>query len=248
MLLQIPLWAFVLGLTIFGAIWGSFACALCSRWPDGESVVSGRSRCDHCSATLRSTELVPIFSYLLQSGKCRRCGGSIGRATLLVELACAAIGAASAALLPGMAAIAVATFCWLLVPLAILDWRHLWLPDRLIAALAIGGLLLGHWLAGFALVDRLIGAAIGFLALELLRLGFARLRGIEGMGKGDPKLLGAIGLWLGWPFLPAILLLASAIGLGHYLFAAKLQGTKDLRFPLGSYMALGTILSLIATT
>jgi leader peptidase (prepilin peptidase) / N-methyltransferase len=242
LLLQLPLSAVVAALAVLGAIWGSFAAALCSRWPNGEGVVSGRSRCDHCHKTLGVAELVPIVSYLLQRGRCRHCQASIGQETFITELVCAALGAASALLLPGASGVAAALFCWLIVPLAILDWLHLWLPDPLILLLAVGGLLFGEMLAGTELLHRLIGCLAGWFVLEALRIGFAKLRGVEGMGKGDPKLLGAIGLWLGWALLPTTVLLASAIGLGHYLVGSKAGSDRNTAFPLGSYLAIGATL------
>lgn len=224
---------------ILGAIFGSFIAALVSRWPDDRSIVGGRSRCDSCGAVLRPWQLVPVFSYIALRGQCAGCRAAIGHGTLAMELIAAAIGALAMALHPGWAGVAIAMFGWLLLPLAWLDARHFWLPHPLTAALAAGGLITG--LAGLApdWTNRLIGAGAGFGMLWAVALAYRRLRGREGLGGGDPLLLGAIGLWLGWQALPMVLLIASGAGLGVALVLQQrgvaLSGAT--RFPLGTLMA-----------
>lgn len=234
-------------LTVLGAIWGSFVAALCQRWPNGKSIVAGRSRCDHCQQPLRGYELVPILSYLFQHGKCWRCAAPIGRDSLIAELFCASFGLLCAALFPLPSAVAVATLGWVLVPLILLDWRHYWLPDNLVIVVAAIGLVGGGFLPSEpSLADRAIGGAAGFAVLQLLRTGYSRLRGIEAMGAGDPKLLGAIGLWVGWQFLPLVLLISSALGLVHFLILYRHSDALKQHFPLGSYFGFaGIVLSLM---
>ncbi len=149
-------------------------------------------------------------------------------------------------LLPPIQAIGAAVFGWLLLPLIILDFRHFWLPDRLIIVLAIAGLLAGPLLnPSITWFDRGAGLLAGFAILEAIRSGFKRWRGYEGMGAGDPKLFGALGLWLGWQALPAVLLGASAIGLGlTFLKRSALNETSNF-LPFGSY--LGAAAYLITT-
>ncbi|HUE78651.1 MAG TPA: A24 family peptidase [Sphingomicrobium sp.] len=198
---------------LIGAIVGSFIATLCIRWPRGEQATAGRSKCDGCGRPLAAFELVPIASGLLARGKCRTCGAPIDPFHMKVELAAAAIGATALAIAPDLRGAALALFCWLLLAPAILDARHHWLPDRLTAALAIAGLAAGGLLSGVPLLHRLIGGVAGFCFLALLAIGYRRARGREGLGAGDAKLLGAIGLWTGWAALPAILLIASVTGL-----------------------------------
>lgn len=230
-------------LTALGAIWGSFVAALCQRWPEGESIVSGRSHCDHCQLPLRCYELVPILSYVLQRGKCRRCAAPIGRDSLFTELFCASFGLFCVALFPLPSAIAMAVLGWVLLPLILLDWRHYWLPDHLVIVVAVTGLVGGGFLPTEpSLADRAIGGVVGFGALQLLRVVYSRLRGIEAMGAGDPKLCGAIGLWVGWQSLPLAMLLASTIGLAHFLVRYRNTDALKQHFPLGSYFGVATIL------
>ncbi len=230
-------------LTVLGAIWGSFVAALCQRWPKGESIITGRSRCDHCQLPLRVYELVPILSYVIQRGKCRRCDAAIGRDSLFTELFCASLGLLCATLFPLPGAVAVAVLGWALLPLILLDWRHYWLPDNLVIVVAVTGLIGGGFLPTEpSLADRAIGGVAGFAVLQMLRLGYSRLRGIEAMGAGDPKLLGAIGLWVGWQSLPMVLLLASALGLTHFLTGFRNSNALKQHLPLGSYFGAATIL------
>ena len=118
--------------------------------------------------------------------------------------------------------------------------RDFWLPDPLTLTLALAGVAAGVMDIEPRLVDRLIGGIAGFAALWLVGFTYTRLRGREWLGGGDPKLLGAIGLWLGWRMLPAVLLLAALTGLALVLVgmvrgrAAKL----DDRAPFGALLAI----------
>jgi len=216
-----------------GAIVGSFLATLVVRLPRGEQAVTGRSRCDHCERELRPLELIPLLSRLWLRGKCPACGGRIDPVHWQVETSAAAIGALSLGLAPEAAGLALALLGWLLLPLAWLDWRHFWLPDRLVLPLAIGGVALGGFF-GVSLIDRLVGGLAGWGVLTMLLLGYRRLRGREGLGQGDPKLLGAIGLWLGWMPLAPALALAATLGLA----VALARGLKRAdALPFGTMLA-----------
>lgn len=220
---------------VAGAIAGSYIATLCLRWPRGAQASTGRSRCDGCGKALSPLELVPVASALASRGKCRSCGAKIDPFHWQVELAAAAIGAAALLVSPDPNGGALALLGWLLLPLAILDARHFWLPDRLTGALAAGGLVAGDLLSGVPLVHRLIGGAAGYCALALLAALYRRLRSREGLGGGDAKLLGAIGLWTGWAALPAILVVASLLGLA--LAALRRHGPSDA-------VAFGTLIAI----
>jgi leader peptidase (prepilin peptidase)/N-methyltransferase len=133
-----------------------------------------------------------------------------------------------------------ACFGWWLLLIAALDLEHQWLPDRLTLPLIPLGLA-AAW-AGFGppLADRAAGAALGWAALALIAFGYQRVRGRDGMGGGDPKLMGAVGAWAGAWNLPAILLGAGLIGLALVL-AMRLKGEEvsaTTRLPLGTLIAL----------
>jgi leader peptidase (prepilin peptidase)/N-methyltransferase len=207
---------------LLGAVAGSFIATLVLRWPAGRSIL-GRSRCDACARVLGPRDLVPLLSALIVRGRCRRCGAPIDRFHARVEWGAALLGGVALALMPGAAGWLWALFGWLLLPLALLDARHFWLPDRLTLLLAVVGLLLAGPLMGTRLPDRWIAALAGGLALALLAWVWRR-RGREGMGGGDPKLVAAIGAWIGWQALPLMLLLASLGGIGWALVAQNKEG------------------------
>jgi leader peptidase (prepilin peptidase)/N-methyltransferase len=228
-----------------GLIAGSFLGAIVTRWPRGESVVRGRSLCDACGRTLAVVELIPIFSALMSRGRCRGCGARIDPAHLIMELGSALIGGLVFWAIPMPAALLIVMALWMLLALAVLDARHLWLPDSLTLPLAVLGLTLGDWILPAPLWDRVIGAVVGYVGFFLLAVGYRRLRGRDGLGLGDAKLLGAIGAWLGWMFLPMVLLIAS---LGALLWAAmqKLRGravdTKT-KIPLGTFLCVAAVVT-----
>ncbi|MGN6621926.1 MAG: prepilin peptidase, partial [Sphingomonas sp.] len=124
---------------IVGAIAGSFIAALAIRWPQGRSIVQGRSACDSCGRTLGPAELVPLLSALWLRGRCRSCGARIDPRHWQIELSAALIGIVAGVAVPGSIALAGAVFGWLLLTLAVLDVTAFWLPDRLTLTLALAG-------------------------------------------------------------------------------------------------------------
>lgn len=234
---------------LLGAIIGSYLATLALRWPEGRGASSGRSACDGCGQALRWFELIPILSYLIARGRCRRCGTPIARLHLGVEVAAAVLGGAAAAVAPSLGgALILSLLFWQLLLLAVLDHRHLWLPDRLTLLLAVSGLALGGFVTDVSLLHRAATMVGGFAGLDAIRRGFESVRGHEGMGAGDPKIFGAIGAWVGLFALPFILLSAAAFGLAM----AGIQwakGTRMSAFPFGTYMAAASVVHvLIALT
>jgi len=226
-----------------GAIIGSFLGAIVMRWPRGQSVMKGRSRCDGCDRVLGPVELIPLFGALLTRGRCRSCGATIDRVHGLMEIGAALIGGIALWLLPIPAAALIAVAGWMLLTLAVLDARHFWLPDALTLPLAALGLTLGDWLLPAPFWDRAIGAILGCSLLFALSLAYRRLRGRDGLGLGDAKLLGAIGAWLGWQTLPLVLLVASVAGL-LWALAMRIRGgaiDSTSRLPLGTFLCLAVL-------
>jgi len=239
-LTAMPIWLWPTLLALAGAIVGSFLAALVIRWPGGRSVLVGRSACDACGRTLAPIELVPLASALWLRGRCRTCHKPIDPRHWQIELAAAAIGVIAGLAVPGPVALAGAVFGWLLLALAALDIAAFWLPDALTATLALAGIAVALLGVSPPLLDRAIGGIAGFAALWLIAAGYRAIRHREGMGGGDPKLLGAIGLWLGWRMLPVVLLLASLTGLAVVLVRlATGRGVRgDDRLPFGALLAI----------
>lgn len=225
---------------IAGAIAGSFFATLILRWPEGRSIVRGRSACDGCGRVLGPADLVPLLSAAMHAGRCRSCGTAIDPLHSRVEASCAIIGALAWGIMPGLGGLAWALLGWLLLTLALLDWRHLWLPDALTFPLVFLGLTLGLWATSTPLADRLIGSVAGYLSLLTVAVGYRFARGREGLGLGDAKLLGALGAWFGWQALPFILLMAAALGLLTVVASAAAGRRIDrtTRVPLGTCLAL----------
>ncbi len=228
-----------LAATGLGPFIGSFAALVSVRLPMGEPILLGRSRCRNCHKTLSPVELVPIASWLFQRARCRKCCAAISVRYPAIELGFLAVGLASAVFFPGPLALAGAIFGWQLVLLALLDAEHFWLPDGLTLTLGLSGLGAALILVPAEFPDRAIGAIAGFLSLFLIAMLYKRLRGREGMGGGDPKLLAGLGAWLGWRELPAVLLLAAVLGLG-LVFFQRLRGRAidpARPLPFGTFLA-----------
>jgi leader peptidase (prepilin peptidase) / N-methyltransferase len=233
-----PAW-WVAGGAVLGLIAGSFIATLVIRWPEGRSL-GGRSKCDGCGQALGWRDLVPVVSWALAGGKCRMCGARIDWRHPVIEVAAALIGAVTMGFQPDWHGVAGAFFGWQLLALAALDAQHYWLPDRLTGLLAVSGLGFGAIGLGVDLPSRVIGGVAGFATLFAISWLYRRVRGRNGMGGGDPKLLGAIGCWLGWQALSYVLIGASMIGLIATL-AMLMRGkgvTATTRLPLGALMAV----------
>lgn len=236
---MMPPWFWPILLGTLGAAFGSFTATVAIRWPAGRSALVGRSACDGCGRTLAARDLVPIVSYVALRGRCRRCGATIAFGHVVVEVLGLAIGIVAGLVAPGWEGVFGAACGWVLLALAAVDFAAFWLPDLLTGALAAVALAGGMAGIGVALEDRLIGGAAGFGVLWLAAMLYRRIRGRIGLGGGDPKLFGAIGLWLGWRSLPVVLLAASLAGLAFVaarMVAGRRPGATD-RLPLGTLLA-----------
>lgn len=246
-LLQLPTYIFVIIFFILGAIIGSFIAALTIRWPQGKSVMQGRSICDHCHENLAFIDLIPIISFIMFQAKCRRCRGDIAPEHFYIEIIAALIGAISFILLPPNLALGWVLFLWLLLPLAILDFKHLWLPNRLLLFAVLPFPIIFYLWDHLTLLQHVIGGAAAYIFLEIMRIASAKILQKDAMGAADPKLFGVIGLYLGWSILPFIMLFASGIGLLLIFAQGLLRNVTlpDQKFPLGAYLIFATPLSAI---
>lgn len=233
------------GAGVLGAIVGSFLGAALERLPAGRSVVTGRSSCDSCGKALSVVELVPLVSWLVQRGKCRACASPIGFWQLGAEIGAALVAMGAVAFAMQGSVLAAMLLGWQLLLLALLDARHFWLPRILTIGLAASGLVAAA-VRALVLGDpmplelALLGGALGFAALWLVALSYRKLRGREGMGGGDPPLMGAIGLWVGPQGVILTILGGSLIGLVAVLalFVAGRKLSADSVLPLGTCLAI----------
>jgi leader peptidase (prepilin peptidase)/N-methyltransferase len=225
-----------------GLILGSFLSALTWRLPRGDSVAKGRSACPACRHPLAPRDLVPVASWLLAGGRCRYCGAAVSPRYPLIETACAitcAVVAWRAAPLGwGMAeATAGLALAWCLLALAVVDLEHGLLPDRLTVLAAVPALALRGLETGAAgLATGIVGGLVGVAGAWLLRAGFHRLTGREGLGLGDVKVLFVAGVLLTPGQWPPFLLLAGLGGVGMGLLWRGLG--RGAAFPFGPALLL----------
>jgi leader peptidase (prepilin peptidase)/N-methyltransferase len=220
---------------------GSFLGVLVERLPTGRPVVLDRSACPHCGQRLGLRDLVPLFSWVANQGRCRACGQRLSLFYPAIEILAVLVAFWALAVVPGWTVWVTCVLGWVLLTLAIIDWRHLLLPDSLTLPLIAGGLPVAWYLNPESLLDHGIGAVAGFLLLVIVGAVYGWLRGREGIGLGDAKLLASAGAWLGWQGLPSVVLIAAATGLAGALFQARLAGQLDAKHPVpfGSYLAGG---------
>jgi len=208
---ELPVW-FLRGFAIFfGLIWGSFLNVVIYRVPREMSVVRPGSHCPACGKPVAAYDNVPVLSFLILRGKARCCGAKMSYRYPLVELlggvASVAILELCVRALPGDTTVIRALCIYLadfavtlaLIAAAFIDLEHMFLPD----SINLGGAILGVATASFrglSITDSLFGAVVGF---GLVWLPFVFLykmvRGRQGMGMGDAKLLLLAGAWFGWP-------------------------------------------------
>jgi leader peptidase (prepilin peptidase) / N-methyltransferase len=209
-------------------------------------LVMPRSACPHCGHKITALENIPVISYLALRGKCIECKTPISARYPLVE---ALTGIASAWLIwhfgSGLMGLSSLLLVFLLIAMTFIDLDTQLLPDDLTLPLLWAGLLVNLNATFVPLEDAVIGAAAGYLSLWGVFWLFKLATGKEGMGYGDFKLLAALGAWLGWKMLPAIIMLSSVVGAvaGISLIVFARHG-RDKPIPFGPYLAAAGFIAL----
>ena len=218
---------------------GSLLGVLVRRLPIGRPVAWARSCCETCGHVLTPGELVPLVSYLLQRGRCRACGAPIDPAHWWIELVAVAVAGSAAVMEPDAARLGAGCILgWTLLALAWIDWTDLILPDVLTLPLLLAGLGVTEWQDPAASLDHALAALLGYAALRLLALGYRALRGREGLGGGDAKMLAAGGAWVGLAGLGPAVLAAAVTGiLLAVIRGGGLRATTVV--PFGTCLAVG---------
>lgn len=227
-----------------GACLGSFANVIVYRLPRGESVVRPRSRCQSCQAKIAWYDNIPIMSWFLLRGKCRRCRARFSLRYALVEFLMATTFAglyykfgASWLLLE------YCIFAFGLITASFIDFDHMILPDEF----TLSGIALGLVGAFFnperEFLPALGGVLLGGGSLWAVAAIYSAFRKQEGMGGGDIKLLAWIGGILGWTSVPFVIISSSLIGsIVGVTILIKTKGGLSRAIPFGPYLALGAIL------
>jgi leader peptidase (prepilin peptidase)/N-methyltransferase len=214
----------LIGAAGFGALWGSFLNVCIARIPRGMSVVSPPSHCFACGAHVKPRDNIPILSYLLLRGRCRHCGAKFSARHALVETLTGVLSllvfwvfALDAVALPlGVRVARYAVyfaFAAVLVVLTFIDLDTKRLPDIITLPSVVVFFAAGFATGDVAWLERLIGAAAGYLVVRLIADAYYYATGREGLGLGDGKLLAMIGALLGWKALPPIIFCASFVGI-----------------------------------
>ncbi len=221
---------------------GSFLGVVVQRLADGRPVALSRSHCEECGAALAVRDLVPLFSWLATGGRCRFCRCVLGWFYPGIELAALAIALISVSVDGGERAWLDCLLGWWLLALGWIDLRSWLLPDALTLPLVLAGLAAAIAFDPEGLTDRAVGAIAGYLGLRAVGFLYRALRGREGLGQGDAKLLAAAGAWVGLRALPQVVLLAALAG----LFAAGCLRLVGVRLDAQSALPFGPFLALAA--
>jgi len=210
------------------------------------NLVVPRSACPACGSPISALQNIPVVSWLVLGGKCAGCKAPISARYPVVEVL-GGLLAACAVWRFGVTpqGIAACVLLWSLLALTMIDFDTQLLPDGITLPLLWAGLIANLWHTFAALPDAVIGAVAGYLSLWTIYWLFKLIRGKEGMGYGDFKLLAALGAWLGWQLLPVIVLLSSVVGAGIGLTLIVFKG-RDHSVPLafGPYLAIAGAVAL----
>jgi leader peptidase (prepilin peptidase)/N-methyltransferase len=236
--------AYVVLAGLLGAIIGSFLNVVVYRLPRGESLSVPASHCPSCETPIKPYDNVPVLAWLWLRGRCRSCGEPISARYPLVEAGTAVLcaGAVASQHSTGKAVLGF-VLVLVLVPLALIDFDHRLLPNRITGPAAVLAIVIGTALDPGGEVERLIAGAAAGGFLLLAALAYPR-----GMGMGDVKLAGVLGLFLGRAVGPAMLVaLVAGVVVGVVIMKrAGVGAGRKTAIPFGPFLALGGIVGIYA--
>ncbi|MEF9960652.1 MAG: prepilin peptidase [Niameybacter sp.] len=244
--MELLLWIFILSV---GLIIGSFLNVCIYRIPNGESINDPPSHCQHCAHRLGVLDLVPVVSYLCLGGKCRYCGEKISPQYACIELI-NGLGWVYSFYHFGLSveAVLACVFISVVIVLTVIDWRHMILPTGIIVFGSVVALL-GKGLLSYIhqdfsiLLKSLLGGAVGYGIVALIFYIAIWALKKEGMGYGDVRYLGMIGLFTSPSLVFLTLLIGSVVGSVYGLILLKKQG-ESMEFPFGPFLTIGALISL----
>ena len=211
------------------------------------SLSSPASTCPECQHKIRFWENIPVISYLILKGKCSSCGTRISIQYPIIEIVTALLSViVSMHFGVSWQTVAALFLTWSLISLTMIDFHTQLLPDNITLPLLWLGIIVSMPGLFSDLQSSVIGAIAGYLILWLVFHTFRILTGKEGMGFGDFKLLAALGAWMGWQFLPQIIILSSLvgviIGISMMIF---LKHDRNIPIPFGPYLAIAGWIALV---
>jgi leader peptidase (prepilin peptidase) / N-methyltransferase len=220
-----------------GLLVGSFLNVVAYRLPRGESLTHPRSRCTSCGAQLRAVDNIPVVSWLALRGRCHHCGAPISARYPLVEASTGVLYAAVVATQDDAVRIVLGLLLvTALVPITLIDLDQRIIPNRITGPAAVAALVAVAALDTDFLVEAIVAGIAGGGFFLIAALLYPR-----GMGMGDVKLAGVLGLYLGRAVAPAILialLVGVAVGAGIIVRKGAVEGRKTA-VPFGPFLALG---------
>jgi leader peptidase (prepilin peptidase)/N-methyltransferase len=226
-----------------GAVIGSFLNVVIHRLPLGQSLSTPRSHCPACKQPIRPLDNVPVLSWLVLRGRCRACGVSIAVRYPLVELV-TALAFAAVVLTRGAGAElwAFLPFTAVLIAVAGIDLDHRIVPNKIMLPAAVWALATAALLRTDQLPELLIAGSAAFALLLLAALAYP-----AGMGMGDVKLAGVMGLYLGSAIAPALLVaFATGTAAGLYALAREGSAARKKAVPFAPFLALGGFVGIVA--
>ena len=226
-----------------GICLGSFANVCIYRLPKNKQIITGRSFCPKCKKTIKWLDNIPLISFLLLNGKCRKCRKPISLKYFIIELI-TGIGFLLIYLNFNnyLTIIFLSVLFLLYLIIFFIDLKHFIIPDGLnfgIMALAIFKNFLPNFNASFIhdINQSIIGGIVGYLSIWIIIYLYRVIKKIEGMGLGDAKLMTGIGLLFGWQSIPFVLFISAVLGL---IFATPslINKKKNLRskIPFGPFI------------
>lgn len=231
---------------LFGACIGSFLNVCIHRIPLSKSVVHPGSSCPRCGAAIRAYDNIPILSWIVLGGKCRRCQAPISIRYPMVE---ALTGAAAWGLYakfgPTPTFGVLLLFVVALIVITFIDIDHQIIPNRISLPGIPVFFLLSYWIPQTTWLDALLGILVGGGVLYAVAWVYRLVKGTEGMGMGDVKLLAMIGAVIGWQGVLFTIFVSSAAGtlVGLGIVAATRSSLKSM-LPFGPFLSLGAVVYL----
>ena len=235
---------------ILGGLWGSFANVCIYRLPLDKGVVSGRSYCPKCKKQITWKDNIPIISYFLLNGKCRKCKKPISSQYALVEF----LSILFFTIIYFLYGITLTTLLLMILSLSFIiiffiDLKHFIIPNEITFSMMALGFLksfdpnLNSLFPNY--INSLIGGLLGYGIIWSIIYFYKQVRKKEGMGLGDAKLFGVIGFWFGWLSIPFIIFLSSIIALLSVVPSLlKNSRTMSSQIPFGPYIIIGTLIYL----
>lgn len=240
---------FAFSAMVLGLVLGSFYTSCVYRFVAGISMLKPRrSFCPACGTTLSWHENIPLLSYIVQGGRCRHCAVRINLRYPLIELiSCLWAVALALRFGPGWPWLCYMVFGGIFIVASFIDLEICILPDALTLPGAGLAVVCAATVLDVGVVQSLLGAGVGAGVFWLLQVLYRRLRGLEGIGTGDIKLMLLVGALLGPASLPLVVVLAGVSGLLAgvvYMLKPTGQGLKT-RVPFGPFLSLGAMLYIL---